>query len=97
MGKKEKGIVRKAMITVSKELEQVVYAVTVQSNHVHVVCGHLEKPIGNVVSYYKNAGRMALKQFGFEGKLWSRGYDVRYCYAAASLEVRIAYVEGHGD
>jgi len=97
LGKKEKCIVRDAIIAASKELEQFIYVVTVQSNHVHVVCGYSGRPIGNVVSYYKNAGRISLKQFGFEGKLWTRGYDVRYCYDEGSLRGRIRYVGKHEE
>ena len=62
---------------------------------IHVVCEYVDVPIGTVVSYYKNAGRMAVKRIGFQGRLWARGYDKRFCFDEAAVAERIRYVRGH--
>ena len=49
--------------------------------------------IGKVVAFYKKAGRLALKTLGHNGKLWTRGYDKRFCFDEESLRRRIRYVD----
>jgi hypothetical protein len=48
-----------------------------------------------VVSYYKNAARLALRANGFGGRLWTRGFDKRFCYDHSQLKTSIAYLQGH--
>lgn len=36
-----------------------------------------------------------MKKAGFEGKLWGKGYDKRYCYDNKGLQARIEYVGRH--
>ena len=93
--RKEKEIVRKAILEAAKRFKQNIRAIVVCSNHVHIVCDYVEVPIGVLVSYYKNAGRKALQKSGYEGKVWTRGYDKRFCFDEKSFRARIKYVEGH--
>lgn len=67
------------------------------SNHVHVVVGYREQSIGEVVGRFKNAGRVALKNAGIEGRIWTKGYDKRFCYDEDALKNRIEYVNEHDD
>jgi len=53
----------------------------------------VESAIEKVVAYYKTAGRLALKGMGCTGKVWTRGYDKRFCFDRASLRRRIEYVQ----
>jgi hypothetical protein len=76
-------------------LSQNIYAITVNPTHVHIVAEYIPHPIGNVVAYYKNAARLALKAVGRNGRLWSRGYDKRFCFDEDTLNKRIKYVESH--
>jgi REP element-mobilizing transposase RayT len=92
---KEKKIVREAILEAAKRFKQNILAIEVCSNHVHIVCEYVEVPIGALVGYYKNAGRKALQKCGYEGKMWTRGYDKRYCFDEKSLKNRIDYVEKH--
>jgi len=94
---KEKKIVRDVILEAAKRFKQNIRAIEVCSNHVHIVCEYVEVPIGVLVGYYKNAGRKALQKCGYEGKVWTRGYDKRFCFDEASLDARIAYVRGHGE
>ena len=57
--------------------------------------GYDVRPIEETVRRYKNASTVALREKGLEGKVWTRGYDKRFCFDEASLEERIRYVQGH--
>ena len=51
--------------------------------------------IEKVVSYYKNAARIALRGKGFIGRVWTKGFDKRFCFNQEELENKIKYVESH--
>ena len=93
--RKEKEIVRKAILEAAKRFKQNILSIAVCSNHVHIVCEYVEVPIGVVVGYYKNAGRKVLQKSGFIGRVWMRGYDKRYCFDEESLRARVEYVRRH--
>jgi hypothetical protein len=80
LGRKEKEIVREAIIEAAKRFKQKILAIAVYSNHVHIVCEYVDVPIDVVTGYYKNAGRVALQERGFEGRVWTNGYDKRFCF-----------------
>ncbi len=87
--------VRAAILTEADKLGQKILALSVASNHIHLVAGYIPKPIGRVVSHYKNAARFALRITGGTDRWWSKGYDKRYCFDKCSLQSRIAYVISH--
>ncbi len=87
--------VRTAILTEAGRLGQKIPALAVGSNHVHLVVKYIPKPIGRVVSHYKNAARLALADTGNTDRWWTKGYDKRYCFDKCSLHSRIAYVSGH--
>ena len=93
----EKDLVRKAIIREGQILGQQIYSLAVCTNHVHIVLNHIEIPIEKVVSHYKNAVRLALKSNGFNGKLWTQGYDKRYCFNEKELNTKIDYVCKHNQ
>jgi len=95
LGRREKEIVREAIIKAAKRLKQKILAIAVYSNHAHLVCEYVDVPIEVIVGYYKNAGRVALRKSGFKGKVWTSGYDKRYCFDEKALRKRIEYVKGH--
>ena len=67
------------------------------SNHVHAVVGCDGLSIEEIVSRFKNAGRVALRDVGVGGKVWTTGYDNRFCFDEKDLRTRMAYVEKHND
>ncbi len=86
---------RKAFLEQAKKMTQQVYAIAVCCDHVHLVLGCVDEPIEHVVRLYKNAGYFALRKKGPKARVWTRGYDKRFCYDAASLRNRIDYVQRH--
>ncbi|MBN1795078.1 MAG: transposase [Sedimentisphaerales bacterium] len=94
---KEKAIVRQAIIEEAEKVGQKLEAIAVYSNHVHLVVRWSYHPIGDVVSRYKNAAMFALGSNGRTGRIWTRGYDRRFCFTEDELNARIQYVKRHED
>jgi len=86
-------VVRKAIIEEAASRGQRIYVLAVQPTHIHIVAEYVPHPIGKVVAFYKKAGRLSLKTMGHNGKLWTRGYDKRFCFDEESLRRRIKYVD----
>ena len=95
LSRQEQEVVRRAILSRAESLRQKIYAIVVRSNHVHIVAQHVSESIEMVVSYYKNAARLALRSRGFTGRFWSRGFDKRFCYDLVQLESKIEYVQQH--
>jgi len=69
-----------------------VYALAVESWHLHAVVHPQTNGIGAIVKCIKDAARHGL-QLG--RPIWATGYDKRWCFDEKSLQSRIAYVERH--
>ena len=92
---KDREMVREAILAAAGRFKQNIPAVAVCSNDVDVVCEYVDVPIGVVAGYYKNAGRKALEESGYQGRVWTKGYDKRSCFEHEGLEERVRYVEAH--
>ena len=97
LNKRQKRIVRRGIEEEAEVIGQRILAITVCSNHVHVVVEDIDETIGKVVGRYKKAGSQALKCDGSSGKVWTNGYDKRFCHSAKEMQNRITYVERHGE
>jgi REP element-mobilizing transposase RayT len=96
-GAREEKVVKQAIKDEADKQNVKLHAITVRSNHVHVVVGYCGCSIEDVVRQFKQAGIAALKERGVTGKVWTRGYDKRFCFDEKSLHARIAYVNRHGE
>jgi len=90
-----KKIVQKAILEKAQNLGQNILALDVTSNHVHMVIECDDIPVEDALRYYKNAARIALRKDGFIYRLWTRGYDKRFCFTKGKLQKRIDYVKSH--
>ncbi|NIA07009.1 MAG: hypothetical protein GWP14_05110 [Actinobacteria bacterium] len=97
LSQQEQEVVRRAILSRAESLRQKIYAIVVRSNHVHIVAQRISKSIEMVVSYYKNSARLALRANGFTDRLWTRGFDKRFCYEHSQLKGRIEYLQGHPE
>jgi len=88
-------VVHKAILDEAKILGQEILAAAVCSDHAHLVAKVVGYSMEEVVSHYENAARIALQSNGFVGKLWTKGFDKRFCYAKQDLQSRIIYVKKH--
>ena len=91
----QRSLATQSILEKAKELEQEIFALSVQSNHVHIVAKKIDLAAGRVVSYYKNVARICLQDKGFKGKLWTSGFDKRYCMSTEELKMKIDYVRKH--
>ena len=93
--KQNRKVATEAILGEAKRLGQKIYSMAVCSNHVHIVVDGIDETIGVIVGRYKRAAAAALKTNGLTGKVWTRGYDKRYCFDENSLKERIKYVRKH--
>lgn len=91
----QKRIAKNAIIKESERIGQKVFAVAVCSNHVHMVVGAGYETIENSASRYKNVTTCALKQTGLSQKVWTRGFNKKFCFTPEQLKTRINYVQRH--
>ena len=69
-----------------------IWALTVQNWHVHLLIGHTNHAIPDIVKCTKDAVRWGLRS----GRpMWSDGYDKRYCFDETSVWNRMRYIERH--
>ena len=91
----QREIIKKAMIEESARLNQKIYAIAVRRNHIHLVTDCNFISAASAVSHYKNAARLAVESNGFIGRLWTKGFSVRYCFNEDQLNKVIQYVSSH--
>lgn len=87
--------VANAILEKAKQLNQKICALWVASNHIHIVAEYTPSPIDEIVKYYKNAAQVELRKVGLTGRIWTNGFDKRYCFDKESLQHRISYVNSH--
>jgi REP element-mobilizing transposase RayT len=94
---KQKEIVRSAIIQQAQKLSQKVFALTVFSNHIHLLVEKKQESIETAAALYKTAARAALNKNGLGGKIWAKGYDKRYIFTEQELLNRMVYVLKHNE
>ena len=95
LSKAQQEVVQTAIMKQAQLRDHHIYALAVRSNHIHIVLEYTPEPISRIVAYYKKTARLALKATGHCGKLWTKGYDKRFCFDKKALEQRTKYVERH--
>ncbi len=85
-------IVEDAIRQKAIQFGQEIYALAVRYNHLHLVVSYIPIPIDSVVQHYKAAGLIALRKVGIHGKVWTKGFNTRYCFDQQTLQQKIDYV-----
>ncbi len=91
----QKRVVEDAVVKEARRFGQEILALAVCSNHVHLVVSSGSESIENTVSRYKNVATCALKKTGLTKKIWTRGFDKRFCFTDEELTQKIEYVLRH--
>jgi len=91
----EKDIIRRAILDEAQRIGRTVEALAVCANHIHLVLRYSPEPIGQTVSRFKNVASAALREYGRAGRVWTRGFDKRFCFDRDDLIRRIQYVNNH--
>ena len=92
----EQRIVSEAIRAEAKSKGQRIFTLAVCSDHVHIMGGYVGVPLAKLIWAYKFATARVLHNNGFVGKVWTKGYDKRFCFDIESLTKRIEYVKKHG-
>jgi hypothetical protein len=91
----QRAIVRQTILDEAKKTGQMIEAIAVCEHHVHIVARPCQEPIGQVVSRYRNAAMFALSGRGQVARIWTRGFDKRFCFTEDDIGFRIEYVRKH--
>jgi len=89
--------VKNTILAEAQQIGQKVYAISVCSNHVHIVVAAIGAKCGYSVGRFKKAATKELRKYGFENKVWTKGFDKRYCYSEQELDNKIRYVRKHDN
>jgi REP element-mobilizing transposase RayT len=92
---KQRQIAEQAILQEAQRVNQKVLALTIRSNHVHIVAKVSAESIEQVVHRYKYSATMALRNCGVRNKIWSRGFDKKFCFSDREIECKIRYIENH--
>jgi len=76
-------MVKNAILKEAAEIGHKVYAITIYSNHVHIVVGSIGVTCGYSVGRFKKAATIALRKYGFEDKVWTEGFDKKILLSSA--------------
>jgi REP element-mobilizing transposase RayT len=93
--KREKEIVREAILNEAERIGQKLEALVICTNHVHLAVRSCDKSIERIVSMYKSVSTRALRSCGQVGRIWTKGFNKRFCFTQHDLERKIAYVRNH--
>jgi len=93
----QKQIAKNVIEQEAKRIDHKIHALAICSNHVHIILQKANEPIESIVARYKNKSTHALKAEGFEGKIWTRGYNKKFLYNIDKLKSTIQYVQNHNN
>jgi len=95
MTKENRELVRRAILEEAGRLGQEIQAMAISTTHVHMVVDVIDELIETAVARYKRAATKALRSKGITRKVWTKGYDKRFCFDKKALRERVKYVERH--
>ncbi len=80
-----------ALRTASAEFHYRLLAVAIESWHVHLLIDHKTDAVATVAGRLKTRMRQALGG----GRIWTVGYDKRYCFTPEAVTTRAGYIHRH--
>jgi REP element-mobilizing transposase RayT len=95
--KKEREIIRRTIFAEASGAGHTIHVIAVCSNHVNLVAEPCRYSIEQIISRYKNKEMFALRKLGRSARLWTKGFDKRFCFTKEDLAARVAYVQKHND
>jgi len=91
----ERKIVRQVILAEAKRIGHKIQALAVCTNHIHLLAEPHSESIADTVGRYKSITTRVLWQHGRKGRIWTRGYDKRFCFTKEELLRRVQYIENH--
>ena len=80
-----------ALIEAGNEFGYELHAVSIESWHAHVLVSHGSDKVATVAGRLKTRMRQAVDR----GRVWTTGYDRRYCFTEADVAARSNYIQRH--
>lgn len=80
-----------ALQRAAREFEYALFAVSIESWHAHWLIDHAFDAVEVMMGRLKTRMRQALAR----GRLWTAGYDARYCFDEEAVEARRNYIRQH--
>ena len=93
----QRAVVHQAILDEAKRVGQKIDAIAVCEHHVHIVARPCRESIPQIVSRYKNVAMFALCKNAQIGRVWTRGFDKRFCFTEEDLKHKIDYVRRHSS
>ncbi len=95
LNKKEIKIVLQVLLNEAKRIRNEVLALVVCANHVHIAIRPHSQSIDTIIGRYKSTTTRALWDTGRKGRIWTKGFDKRFCFSDKELATRIKYINKH--
>jgi REP element-mobilizing transposase RayT len=95
LNEREEKIVQEVIFTEAQRISQILEALIVYSNHVHLLARPHTESMEQIVSRYKSKTTRALWRNGRQGRIWTKGYDKRFCFTEEEVTQRIRYINQH--
>jgi REP element-mobilizing transposase RayT len=92
---REKEIVKRTILVEAEKIDHKIEALSVYSNHIHLLARPHTESIEKLAGRYKSMTTRALWQKGRKGRIWTKGYDKRFCFSEEEIANRIKYVQNH--
>ena len=93
----ERQITNQTILEQAKQIDQKIEALVVCSSHIHLLVRPNLISIEQIVSRYKSATTRKLWKYGHKGRIWTKGYDKRFCFNEKDIKSRIEYIKKHND
>ena len=93
----EKVIVEQTILAEAKRIDHQLEALIVCSNHVHLLARPHAQSIEEIAGRYKSVTTRALWQQGRKGRVWTKGYDKRFCFTEQDIATKAKYIQNHTD
>ncbi|MEM9790029.1 MAG: hypothetical protein AAF842_06445 [Planctomycetota bacterium] len=87
----EQSIAFDALLSACDEYNYRLLAVSIESWHAHILLHHGHEPVSTTAARLKAAVRVALDR----GRIWTTGYDKRYCFTPQHVDARRQYIARH--
>jgi REP element-mobilizing transposase RayT len=97
LNKKEIQLIRQVIINEAERIGHEIEALAVCASHVHLAARPHSESIEGVVGRYKGTTTRTLWNFGHKGRIWTKGFDKRFCFSEEDLIRKIRYVNKHND
>jgi REP element-mobilizing transposase RayT len=86
LNSQQKTVIRKAILQEAERIGYKIEALAVCTNHIHLVARPCDESIESIVSRYKNVAMFAIYEKKPIIRIWTRGFDKRFCFHEKSFE-----------